>query len=149
MKISDEIAQHNANHGKRTDDRNKLNTFNVGDVIQKFYACSSDPFQILMKLNYDIYIIDLPIDFGVSSTFNIYYLVDYKCFINIIPLVDEFSHESIFESPFLSPLSDILSYTICQVDKFLNDKIITTQVGGIQKYLICWTEKIPILMIYG
>ena len=109
MKISDEIAQHNANHGKRTDDRNKLNTFNVGDVIQKFYACSSDPFQILMKLNYDIYIIDLPIDFGISSTFNIDCLVDCKGLINIIPLVDE----PIFESPFISPLSYILFYTTC------------------------------------
>ena len=37
-----------------------------------------------------------------------------------------------------------LLYTSCRVDKFLNDKIITTQDRGIRKYLICWTEKVPI-----
>ena len=63
--------------------------------------------------------------------------------INIIPLVDEHSHEPVFESPFLSPLPDILPYTACQVDKFLDDKIITNQVGGIRKYLI-WMGKVPI-----
>jgi len=76
---------------------NRLNTFSVGDVVQKLHACSSDPIQMLMKLNDDIYVIDLPIDFGISSTFNIDCLVDYKGLINIIPLSDE----PIFEGPFL------------------------------------------------
>ena len=69
-------------------------------------------------------------DFGISLTFNIDCLVDYKG-LDIIPLVDEPSYEPTFESPFFSPLSDILPYTSCQIDKFLDDKIITTQVGGI------------------
>ena len=69
--ISDKIAQNNANHGIRADDRNILNIFNVGDVIQKLHACSSYPFQILMKLNDNIYVIDLFIDFDINSTFNI------------------------------------------------------------------------------
>jgi len=69
------------------------------------------------------------IDFDISSTFNIDCLVDYKGLINVIPPVDE----PIFKSSFLSPLPNILPYTACQVDKFLNDKNITTQVSGIQK----------------
>ena len=56
--------------------------------------------------------------------------MDYKYF-DIIPFVDEPSPESIFESPFFLPLPDVLSYTACQVDKFLDDKIITTQDGEI------------------
>ena len=36
--------------------KENINTFNVGD-IQKLHACSSDSFQILMKLNDDIYVI--------------------------------------------------------------------------------------------
>ena len=56
------------------------------------HACSSDPFQILM--------IDLFIDFGISSTFNIDWLVDYKG-LDVIPLVEKPSSEPIF--PFLSP----------------------------------------------
>ena len=131
-KFSDKIAQSNANHGIRADDRNRLNTFNVGDVVQKLHACSSDPFPILMKLNDDIYVIDLPIDFGISSTFNIDCLADYKGLINVIPLVDEPSHEPIFESSFISSLPDILPHTACQVDKFLY-KIITTQDSEIRK----------------
>ena len=59
-KISDKTALNNANHGIRADDRNRLNTFNVGNV-HKLYACSSDPFQIFMKLNDDIYVIDVKV----------------------------------------------------------------------------------------
>ena len=72
--------------------------------------------------------------------------MDYKGFINVIPLVDEPSHEPIFKSPFLSLLSDILPYTVCQLNKFLDDKIIITQVGGIQKYLIYWQEKYQLMI---
>jgi len=75
-----------------------------------------------MKLNDDIYVID----FETSFTFNIHCLVDYKDLINIIPLVDEPSHEPIFKSSFLSSLRDTLPYSACQVDKLLDDKIITT-----------------------
>jgi len=37
--ISDKIARNNANHGIRADDRNRLNTFNVGDIVPKLHAC--------------------------------------------------------------------------------------------------------------
>jgi len=96
-----------------------------------------------MKLNDNIYAINLFINVSISSTFNVEYIVDYKG-LYVIPLVDEPSRDPIFKSPFLSPLPDILSYTACQIDKFLDDKIITTKAYGIRKYLICWTEKVPI-----
>jgi len=96
-----------------------------------------------MKLNDNIYDVDLFIDFGISSTFNIDYLVDYKS-LDVIPFVNEPSPEPIFENPFLSTLSDVLPDTTCQDDKFLDDKIITTQDSGIWKYLICWKEKVSI-----
>ena len=91
-----------------------------------------------MKLNVNIYIIDFHINFGI----NIDCLMDYKG-LDLIPLVDEPSHESIFDISFLSPLPNILPYTACQVNNFL-DKIITTQDGGIQKYLICQIRKVLI-----
>jgi len=96
-----------------------------------------------MKLNNNIYVIHLSIDFDICSIFNIDCLVYYKG-LDVIPLVDEPSYELIFESSFLSPLRDILPYTTCQVNKFLDDQIITTQDGVIQKYMICWTKKILI-----
>jgi len=56
----------------RIDIRKLFKIFNVGDVI--LLACSTDSLQILRKLNCHVYIID----FGISSTFNIENLVDYK-----------------------------------------------------------------------
>ena len=100
-----------------------------------------------MKLNDNIYVINLFINVGISFTFNVKCLVNYKG-LDVIPLVDESSHEPIFESLFFSPLSDIFTYTTCQVDKFLDNKIITTQVDEIRKYLICYTKKYQ-LIIHG
>jgi len=60
-----------------------------------------------MKLNNNIYVIDLPINFGISSTFNIDFLV-YKDH-DVIPLVDKLPM-----SLFLSPLSDILPHIASQ-----------------------------------
>ena len=56
--ISDKIVQNNTNNRIQAHDKNILNTFNVSNVFQKLYACSSDPFQILMNLKDDIYVID-------------------------------------------------------------------------------------------
>ena len=72
-KINDKVAQNNANYMLRADVKNKLKTFNVCDV-NKLHACSADSFQILNKLDENIYIVD----FGISSIFNIKVLVDYK-----------------------------------------------------------------------
>jgi len=54
--IGDKVAQNN--HEMRADDRNRLKTFNVG-VLKQLHACSTDPFQILMELNDNVYAINL------------------------------------------------------------------------------------------
>ena len=41
--ISDRVAENNANHEMRANDRNRLKTFNDDDVTQ-LHACSADPF---------------------------------------------------------------------------------------------------------
>ena len=106
--------------------------------IKKLYARSADPFQILKKLNDNAYIVDLPQDFGISSTFNIEDLVDYKCpdFNPNNSLDDEPSLEPICGRHFLPPLSNILPNTVDQIDK-----IITTKDGGTRKYLVRWKKK--------
>ena len=53
-----------------------------------------------------IYVIDLLINFDISSTFNIEDLEDYKG-LDFMLLVDGTSLKPIFESPSLSPLQDI------------------------------------------
>ena len=76
-----------------------LKTFKVGEVVKKLHVCSVDPFQILNKLNNDVYVID----FGINSTLNVEDLMYYKG-IDFILLVEEPSLELIFESPSLPPL---------------------------------------------
>jgi len=71
--ISDKIALNNANNVLRADVRNILETFNVGEVVKKLHSRSAEPFQILNKLNDNVYVID----FGISSTLNVKNLVDY------------------------------------------------------------------------
>ena len=83
-------------------------------TVKKLHAHSAGPFQILKKLNDNAFIVDLPQDFGISSTFNIEDLVDYKCldFNPNNPLDDEPSLEPISERHSLPPLPNILSNTI-------------------------------------
>ena len=80
-------------------------TFNIGDVVLR--AFSTDPFQILKKLNCSIYVID----FGINSIFNIEDLVVYKGFdLNLSNFyIDEPSHELILEKPSIPPILNILS----------------------------------------
>jgi len=79
-KIIDKIARNNANYDLRADVKN----FNGGEAVKKLHACSANPFQILHKLNDNIYVID----FSISSTLNTKDLVDYKS-LNFIQLVDK------------------------------------------------------------
>ena len=66
---------------------------------------------------------------------NIEDLMDYKCF-DFNPsnfFIDESSPEPIFERPSIPPISNILTTTVDQIDKILDDEIIMTC-----KYLIQW-----------
>jgi len=74
------------------------------ETVKKLHACSVDQFQILKKLTDSTYIIDLPNNFGISSTLNVEDLVDYKG-LNFSPnnsMVNEPDPEHISESPFTS-----------------------------------------------
>jgi len=70
-------------------------------TIKKLHANSVGPFKILNKLNDNTYVIDLLKDVGISYTFNMKDLVDYKGldFNPNKPLVDKPSPEPFSESP--------------------------------------------------
>ena len=91
-KVIDTIAQSNDKYKLRADVRKGFKIFNVGDYVmirirlerfppetlKTLHACSAGPFQILKKLNNNTYVFDVSQDFGISFTFNIEDLVDYK-----------------------------------------------------------------------
>jgi len=110
-------------------------------AVKKLTARSAGSFKILKKINPNTYIIDLPPDFGISSTFNISDLVAYKSlpFNTDNPLVDldEPSPEPLFEGPHFPPLpttNDL--FTIKQIDSIKDDQIISTRDGGCRQYLV-------------
>ena len=111
-------------------------------TVKILHARSAGPLKILNKLNCNTYIIVLLRDYGISCTFNVNDLVDYKDF-DCSPLIDKPSPKSFSESLSLSPLPETHPITTEIVDKILEDETITTKSGGTHKYLIRWKEKAP------
>ena len=48
------------------------------EIVKKLHARGASQFKILKKLGSNIYVIDLPSDYGISSAFNILDLIKYK-----------------------------------------------------------------------
>lgn len=68
-------------------------------VSKKLHARSSGSFKILKKIGHNAYILNLPVDLGISSTFNVEDLVPYH---NIVfPFTNPFA-DSIDIVPLLS-----------------------------------------------
>ena len=102
-------------------------------AVKKFTARSAGPFKIFKKINPNAYVIDLPSDFGISSTFNKSDLVAYKGppFNPDNPLVnlDEPNPEPLFEGPHFPLLQTTLDpFTTEQIDSIKDDHIISTRM---------------------
>ena len=63
-------------------------------IIKKLQARSAGPFKVLKRMGLNAYVIDLPHDYGISSSFNIEDLVAYK------------SPTAILDTPFDESLSN-------------------------------------------
>ena len=83
-------------------------------------------------------------DYGISCTFNVNDLVDYKCFdcnlLVVNPSLKPFSERFL-----LTLLSDTHPIITEKVDKVLEDEIITTKAGRTHRYLDRYKEKIQIV----
>ena len=101
-------------------------------IVKMLHVRSVGPFKILNILNCNTYTIDLP--YGISYTFNVNDLVDYKSF-DCSPLIDYSSPKPFCESSSLSPLLNTHLIIAERVDKILEDETITNKSDGTHMYI--------------
>ena len=86
IQMSNEVYRHMANSRKRTKEFNKgdsimiklrLERFSL-ETMKKLYARRAGPFKIIKKIGPNAYVLELPSDYGISLTFNIFDLKEYK-----------------------------------------------------------------------
>ena len=145
IQTSNEFYKHTANLHKR------LKEFNEGDLVmiklkperfppgtmKKLHARGAGPFRIIKRIGSNAYVVDLPSSYGISSTFNISDLKEYK---EPVPIPDELFGPSVsFESdvPNECPPPNIPEQRE-SVERILDDQIITTRNKGYQRYLVRW-----------
>ena len=107
------------------------------ETVKKLHARGVGPFKIIKKIGSNAYVVDLPSDFGISSTFNITDLVAYKKSTRIPS--EPFEPEPTFES---EPVSECppakMSAKHDQIERILDEQILSTRSQGYQRYLIRW-----------
>ena len=145
IQLSNEEYKHKADSHKRTKE------FNEGDLVmikfrqkrfpsstmKKLHARGAGSFKIIKKIGPNAYVLELPSDFGISSTFNIFDLKEY-----IEPALipsEPFEPDPIFESetPTECPPAVPPSWRD-RVKRILDDQAIVTRNKGYQHYLVRW-----------
>jgi hypothetical protein len=106
---------------------------------RKLHACSARPFKVLQEVGPNAYVLDLPHDFGISSTFNIEDLVAYH---KSLPILND-----PFEIPLNSPLDILIETSIPftltsaqkdNIDAILDEQVVFTRNSEVQRFLVHW-----------
>jgi hypothetical protein len=106
------------------------------------HAYSAGPFKVLQRFGSNTYVIDLPLDIGMSSTFNIEDLGAFQ------------KPYSIPNDPFEMPLnfppddpieaSTSFTLTLTQKDNInfiLDEQVVLTKDGEVQRFLFSWVTR--------
>lgn len=72
-------------------------------IVKKLQAYSASPFKILKKLGSNVYAIDIPSNYGISSTFNVVDLLSFKG-----PTIIHLFPYDPFDDPFSSSLANLI-----------------------------------------
>ena len=154
------INDNNFQYKFQADSRRRHSEFQVGDYVmvrirperypsgtaRKLCARSAGPFKVLKRIGPNAYVIDLPPDSGISSTFNIEDLVAFKGHFDIP--TDPFfepTHEPTIDHPTTSDITPA-SLPISpapkeHIDAILDEQIISTRDGGVQRFLVRWSGR--------
>ena len=151
--IRNKIQASNFQYKIHADTRRRHMEFQVGDYVmirirperfpsgsvKKLQARSAGPFKILKRVGPNAYLLDLPPDYGISSTFNIEDLVAFKgtAVIPDTPFDDPLPDPLDIPLPIPAPLN--LPYARKEhIDAILDEQIVSTRDGGVQRFLVRW-----------
>ena len=106
-------------------------------TVRKLHARGAGPFKVLKKVGTNAYVLELPPELGISSTFNISDLAEYRE-PALIPR-EPFGPDPSFES---EPTPECPHITWPErkdrIEKILDDQAISTRNRGYQRYLVRW-----------
>ena len=105
--------------------------------MKKMPARGAGPFKVIKRIGPNAYVLELPLDYGISSTFNITDLIEYKepALIPSEPFGPNLSFKSEPEPECPPP---ILSERGVRIEHVLDDQAITTRGKGRQCFLVRW-----------
>ena len=104
---------------------------------QKLHARSAGSFKVLQRVGPNAYVLDLPHDFGISSTFNIEDLIAYH---KPLPIPDD-PFEIPLNSPSDDPIETSIPFTLTSaqkdnIDAILDEQVVFNKNGEVQRFLV-------------
>jgi hypothetical protein len=97
---------------------------------------------VLQRVGPNAYVLDLPHDFGISSTFNIEDLVAYH---KPLPIPDD-PFEIPLNSPSDDPIETSIPFTLTSaqkdnIDAILDEQVVFNRNGEVQRFLVRWVGR--------
>ena len=112
---------------------------------RKLQARSTRPFKILSKVGANAYILEIPLDWGISSTFNVEDLVQFQGSISMPsnPFERTSESEPNLESPPPQniPIQPNIPARHEHIDHILDEQVTFTRRDSYQKFLVKWRGK--------
>ncbi|KAL7148069.1 hypothetical protein ABFS83_06G152600 [Erythranthe nasuta] len=147
--INRRINENNEKYQRSANAHRTFREFSVGDFVmvrvrperfpqgisKKLQARSVGPFKILKRVGSNAYVLELPSDMGISSTFN----VD-----DVIPPNDSIQPSLPFStSEFLLPTPHSPPKIVNKdvVEDIVDEQVVSTRQGGYQKFIIKWKNR--------
>ena len=149
--ISQKINLNNEIYQKLANSRKRAKEFNLGDYVKirlrpkrfpsgtlkKLHARGAGPFKMIKRIGSNAYVLELPPELGISSTFNISVLTEHRE-PAMIPS-EPFEPVPIFESE-TNPECPPTNWPERRerIERILDDQAISTQNRNYQCYLVRW-----------